>query len=266
MSFGEWQQTSGLVWLHWMTERCYFAGHFHNVEVAGPFDYTRTLISTSSSKSVGMNTGFTSLPFRWCVSTPDVRKLWRKVNCVRHRWQKWNMSALTLHDRSAFFGSFWANWASFAFVFSVHGCFYRIQELSSLMAAPIHELYTSAPSIKSLQWIFQITWVVFKISVPVFSRMSYSGQAFVLTGFFHPILNYNTSGHKLKSPVSMNYSVALALKSNASFIQPSNLWPTHLAQKKYLSLSGFFILFYFQKKKKKNVTVFPPQPPLMALY
>lgn len=39
--------------------------HFHNVEVT--FRFPLTLISTSSSKSVAMNAGFTSLPSRRCA-------------------------------------------------------------------------------------------------------------------------------------------------------------------------------------------------------
>lgn len=172
------------------------------------------------------------------------------------------MSALTLHDTSAFFPSFRANWAAFALVFSVHGCFYSIPDPPSLMVAPVHRLYTSALSIKSLRWIFQITWVVFKISVPVFSRTSYAGKAFVWTGFFAPLFKHNTSRHKLKSPVSMNYSVALALNCNASFIQPSNLCPTHLAQKKYQRLYVFFCCFYLFLIKTLKLLPYFNLPPL----
>lgn len=68
-------------WTTWLGREEYF----HNVEVT--FCVPLTLISTSSSKSVAMNTGFTSLPSRRCVcllqmtlTVKIVHKLWIKVN------------------------------------------------------------------------------------------------------------------------------------------------------------------------------------------
>lgn len=68
-------------WTTWLGREEYF----HNVEVT--FCVPLTLISTPSSKSVAVNTGFTSLPSRRCacllemtLTVKIVHKLWIKVN------------------------------------------------------------------------------------------------------------------------------------------------------------------------------------------